>query len=135
MEKIISYTNDGSWRNLEFTFHKIDEIKYQPEQDWVTIKASGRVLTFSGTSFYTQPGQLDYIPATPDMGTTWREYVNKAYAQGEKILMIFTKENAPLIAFHGTTLSLTKEQNLSKFNIDGQNVYLYNLNYFVLSKT
>ena len=70
-----------------------------------------------------------------DMGTSWRDYVNKAYANGEKILMIFTQENAPLVAFHGTTLSVNKENNLSQFIIDGQNIYIYKLNYFVLSKS
>ena len=135
MEKINVYTNDGSWRSLEFTFNKIDSVVYKPEEDWVVISASGRTMTFAGTAFYTQNDKLVHVPATIDMGTSWREYVNEAYRNNEKILMIFTKENAPLVAFHGKALSCNSiSKNFSKFIIDEKDIYIYNLNYFVLSR-
>ena len=133
MKKIKFFTADGN-ETMEFGFNNVD-IAYKDGYDWAVIYASGRTITLSHTPIIAYDDEITNSRVLLDWGAFWKNEMNEAYADSEKILVVFTSGQVPVMLFHGKELKFVKQEfGLTMFNMDEKPIWLYEMNYLILSR-
>ena len=134
MKKIKFFTSDGN-ETMEFGFNQITEIAYNNNYDWITITAAGRTITLSHTPMVAYDDEITNSRVLLDWGAFWKNEMNEAYADSEKILVVFTSGQVPVMLFHGKVLKfIKKEAEAVLFEMDEKPLWLYEMSYLILSR-
>ena len=133
MKKVQLYSDDGVL-TMEFGFNE-PKISYNPNHDWVVIDAAGRTITLSHTSMLTFDEEITSSRILLDWSVLWKNEINEAYKDSEKILVIFSSKQTPIILLRGKSLQFVGNENgLTSFLMDNKPIWLYQMNYLILSK-
>ena len=133
MKKIQLYSDDGVL-SMEFAFNDPD-ISYNINHDWIVIDAAGRTITLSGTSMLAYDEEIVNSRILLDWSVLWKTEINDAYKDSEKILVIFSSKQNPIMLFRGKSLGFISDVNgLTHFLMDDKPIWLYHMNYLILSK-
>lgn len=133
MKKIQFYTDKGE-QTVEFGFNN-PEITYRENPGWTIINASGRTITLSGTSMLAFDEDISNNRVLLDWSSFWKNEMNDAYGNNERILVVFSSGQVPVMMFHGNALKFVENvKELTYFLMDDKPIWLYHMNYLILAK-
>ena len=133
MKSIELYKPDGL-KTMEFCFND-PIIEYQEKYGWAVIKAAGRSITINGTSFVGYDEDILHSKILVDFSDLWKNEINGAYKNDEKVLIVFLENELPVIFFSGKSISLINKNDVfAEFLIDGKSIWLHHMHFLILSK-
>ena len=133
MKKINLFSASGE-KLLEFGFNN-PSVEYKETLGWVVINASGRTITLGGTSMLAYDEEISASTVVMDLLNIWKNNINTAYQENDKILAIFSSDQNPVMTFHGKSIKfISKYNDLITFSIDDKPVWVYNMNFMILSR-
>lgn len=120
---------------LQFGFNNLN-VEYKESLGWVVVNASGRTITLSGTSMLAYDDEIMSSSVVMDLLNIWKNDINNAYKDNDKVLVIFSSDQVPVMTLHGKTLKfISKYNDLTTFSMDDKPIWVYNMNFLILSKT
>lgn len=133
MYKIQIFRNDR-YKVAEFTFSKIIP-RYNPQGEWVTVSTSGgQLITLSGVSTLMYDDNIENLTILSEY-SEWKSSLSQNYSAGKKSLIVFNEEEQPIRQFAGYRIQLVERSNgLDHFVVDERDLWLYNLNFMILTK-
>lgn len=133
MKRIKLYAANGE-HLLEFGFNN-PSVEYKETLGWVVINASGRTITLGGTSMLAYDDEIAASTVVTDLLNIWKNNINAAYQDNDKVLAIFSSDQVPVMTFHGKNIKfISKYNDLITFSIDDKPVWVYNMNFMILSR-
>ncbi len=129
MKIIDLYDADGN-KSLEFKFQN-PEFKYNEQMNWTTIHATGRSFYVKNIPFIAYDEEIRQNGILPEFGDLTHSQINEAYTGTGKLIIIFTTANVPFRMFYGEAISFVGENH---FKIDDKDLWVFGLNYLILSK-
>lgn len=128
------FTSSGE-PTFEFTFNS-PSVEYKENLGWVVINASGRTITLSGTSMLAYDDDIQTSRVLMDLLKMSQREINDAYKDSDKIMMVFSKDQVPIMMLHGKALKfISKYNDLTTFTMDEKPIWLYNMNFLILSRS
>jgi len=129
MIKLTTYINDNSFLTFNFNDCAVD---YRNEVHWVNVFAAKQKLTI----------QNSFIAADETIGQTSlaanplaQSWIQDLYKQGNKILIISSKDDAPICIYWGKDITLKLIQDdFCAFLIDGKALWTFGMKFLILTK-
>ena len=133
MTKFYFFTASGT-PTFELNF-KTPSVEYKESLGWVVLNAAGRTITLGGTSVLAYDDEIMVSGIHQDLINIAQNEVNKAYQNNDKIMVVFSQDQVPVRILHGKSLKfVSKYENLTTFAMDDKPIWIYNMNYFIISK-
>lgn len=110
-------------------------VEYKESLGWVVLNAAGRTITLAGTSMLAYDEEIVDSSIHQDLMNIAQNEINKAYRDSDKIMVVFSQDQVPVRILHGKTLKFVSQyNNLTTFAMDDKPIWIYNMNYFIISK-
>lgn len=133
MIKLITFTNTNE-KLLEFNFNEpIFEIAPR-DPYWITVVATKQILTICGNSLLAYDDSLTPFPSNSFDFSLTKNWIQQAYRNGDKILLISSPSDEPLFIFNGATVGISNIKNgFAEFTVDDKKIFINNLHWIVLT--
>jgi len=110
-------------------------VEYKESLGWVVLNAAGRTITLAGTSTLAYDDEIFVSAIHQDLLNIAQNEINSAYKDSDKIMVVFSQDQVPVRILHGKTLKfISQYNNLTTFAMDDKPIWIYNMNYFIISK-
>lgn len=133
MKRMKFFSTEGR-ETMEFGFND-PIVSLKENLGWAVIDASGRTITLSGVSMLGYDDEIANSKVLVDFADFWKGEMNEAYKDSEKIMVVFTNSQVPVMLFHGKALKFIEQiQDLVYFRMDDKPIWVYKMNYLILSR-